>query len=101
MSQTWYSLPLGDGIMEAGASEEIRTAFEPVFDSLRRPPGMAVFKRFDPQNRLQCEVTAFFSPLAAQLAETLGAVPCRKPQRAGLILLAGEESCWTELFPEV
>jgi len=59
---------------------------------------MAVFTRYDSEGRLQCEVTAFFSPAAANLAAIFDAQPCFKPPREGLDLLAGDLHCWEKIF---
>jgi hypothetical protein len=60
---------------------------------------MAVFNYFDSEGRLQCDVTAYFSPACVELARKFGAKPCNQPPRSGLGLLAGDESAWNELFP--
>jgi hypothetical protein len=49
---------------------------------------------------LHCEVIAYFSPAARDVANALDAEPCERPVRAGLSLLAGEESSWSVLFAE-
>ena len=97
----WYSLPLGDGIMASDPSDQIRALFKEAFAAAGKPADMAVFTRFDSEGRLQCEVTAYFSPASAHVARKFGAQPCTKPARSGLGLLAGEESAWTALFPEI
>lgn len=99
-AETWYSLPLGDGLTEGSFSEEIVKVFEPLYEAAGRPTDMAVFKRFDSEGRLQCEVTAFFPPRAAEAAYKLGGNPCPKPARQGLALIAGETDSLNLLFPE-
>ena len=61
---------------------------------------MAVFTRPESEGRLHCEVIAYFSPAAHEVAEIVEAEPCAKPARAGLGLLAGDPSCWLLLFPD-
>lgn len=95
----WYSKSLGDGMWADGAAEEIQALFQPRFAAAQRSAAMAVFTRHE-EGRLHCEVIAYFSPAAGDLAQALGASPCPKPIRHGLTLLAGEESCWSLLFPE-
>ncbi len=95
----WYSKSLGDGMWADGAAEEIKTIFQPRFEAANRPPAMAVFARHE-EGRLHCEVIAYFSPAAGDVAQTRGASPCRKPVRTGLALLAGEAHCWPLLFPD-
>lgn len=81
-------------------SAEIEAAFMAAFAAADRPPEMAVFTRPESEGRLHCEIMAYFSPAAQEVAEAFDAEPCGKPARAGLGLLAGEEACWSVLFPE-
>ena len=97
---TWFSVSLGDGMMANEPSEEIRTAFLQKFPSSAKHLEMAVFTRNESEGRLHCEVIAYFSPAAAELANAFDAEPCEKPFRSGLGLLAGDEKCWSILFPE-
>jgi len=97
---TWYSINLGDGIMAVTPSGEIEEIFLQSFNAAGRPPDMAVFTRYEPEGRLQCDVIAYFSPAAADVAKAFDAEPCEKPARAGLGLLAGDKSSWSVLFPE-
>ena len=96
----WYSINLGDEIMAALPSAEIEAFFQRIFAETGRPPEMAVFTRSESEGRLHCEVIAYFSPAAAEVATAFDAQPCPKPVRAGLGLLAGDEGAWSVLFPE-
>lgn len=96
----WYSVSLGDGVTAGGPSSEIEERFLSAFTAAGNPPDMAVFTRPGSEDRLYCEVIAYFSPSAAQVATAFGARPCAKPVRAGLQLLAGDEGSWAVLFPE-
>lgn len=96
----WYSLSLGDGIMAAMPSVEIEEQFQRVYQSAGKPPEMAVFLRSESEGRLHCEVIAYFSPAASQVAKAFDAQPCVKPARPGLSLLAGDEQAWSVLFHE-
>lgn len=100
MTQTWYSLPLGDGMMADEPSEEIRIAFQAAFKSAGKPADMAVFKRHESEGRLHCEVIAYFSPSASGVAQLFDAEACQRPARSGLGLLAGDEASWSVLFPD-
>ena len=100
MESSWYSLSLGDGIMASMPAEGIREAFLPIFQQAGRPLDMAVFTRLESEGRLHCEVIAYFSPAAGEVAEVFDAEPCEKPFRAGLGLLAGDPNCWGFFFPE-
>lgn len=75
---------------------EIEAKFQPIFESAGKPARMAVFVRRE-EGRLHCEVIAYFSPQAKEVAEASDAQPCVKPAREGLELLAGDEDCWSLL----
>jgi hypothetical protein len=97
---TWYSKELGDGIMASVPSDEIKSAFLRLFTATGKPLDMAVFTRLESEGRLHCEVVAYFSPAAKDIALAFDAEPCEKPSRAGLGLLAGDKLSWSKLFPE-
>jgi hypothetical protein len=96
----WFSLSLGDGMMAGSPSAEIEDAFARAFAQAGEPATMAVFTRPESEGRLYCEVIAYFSPAAKQIAMEFDAEPCEKPVRTGLNLLAGKPEAWTALFPE-
>lgn len=95
----WYSKSLGDGVWAPTASAEIARLFQPFFESAGMPGNMAVFMR-EEAGRLHCEWFAYFSPAAGQAAKAVDARLCNRPARAGLSLLAGNQECWSALFPE-
>lgn len=97
----WYSISLGDGIMAAAPSAELETLFRRFFTAAGMPSNMAVFTRSESEGRLHCEVIAYFSPAAVEVAKAVEAQPCVKPERTGLSLLAGDERAWSKLFPEL
>ena len=94
----WYSVSLGDGVVAPAPSAEIEERFEMIFAAAGRPLDMAVFTRPESEGRLYCEVIAYFSPAAAEVARAFDAKPCVRPARAGLGLLAGDEKAWEVLF---
>ena len=96
----WFSVSLGDGIMAPGASAEIETIFQRVFTAAGMPPDMAVFTRSESEGRLHCEVIAYFSPSAQEVATAFHAHACSPPTRTGLSLLVGDEQAWSVLFTE-
>jgi hypothetical protein len=96
----WYFLNLGDGIMAAAPTDELKERFLHSFDEAGSPPEMAVFTRAESEGHLHCEVIAYFSPAAENIAEEFDADVCQKPARAGLGLLAGSAKSWSILFPE-
>jgi hypothetical protein len=97
---SWYSLSLGDGMMAGSPSADIEDVFSKRFSRAGKPPAMAVFTRPESEGRVYCEVIAYFSPVAADVARAFDAEPCEKPERTGLNLLAGDPGCWQVLFPE-
>ena len=97
--ETWYLVSLGDGIMSAIPSAEIEEQFQRSFIAAGRPHNMAVFTRSESEGRLHCEVIAYFSPAASEVARAVDAEPCETPARPGLGLLAGDPHCWSVLFP--
>ena len=98
--EPWYSISLGDGITAVTPSAEIEELFLKAFTAAGSPPEMAVFTRPESEGRLYCEVMAYFSPAALEVARAFGAQPCEKPARSELGLLAGDQRSWTVLFPE-
>lgn len=96
----WFSIPLGDGMMAPTQSAEIEEIFLPLFESAGKPVDMAVFTRNESEGRLHCEVIAYFSPAAAEVAKAFDAEPCEKPARGELGLLVGEKGAWSVLFAE-
>lgn len=98
--EKWYSIGLGDGMLAIEPSEEIKELFSQAYSAKGMPPEIAVFTRYESEGRLHCEVVAYFSPAAAEIAKALHAEPCEKPVRAGLGLLVGDERAWSSLFGE-
>lgn len=96
----WYSVSLGDRNMASTPSAEIEAMFLQAFNAAGQPANMAVFTRLESEGRLHCEVTAYFSPAAKEIATAFDAEPCEKPSRAGLGLLAGNKLSWSILFSE-
>ncbi|MEY2818714.1 MAG: hypothetical protein ACKOBL_08220 [Chloroflexota bacterium] len=98
--EKWYSIGLGDGMLAVEPSQEIQELFSEAYSAKGMPPEIAVFTRYESEGRLHCEVVAYFSPAAAEIAKALDAEPCEKPVRAGLGLLVGDERAWSSLFGE-
>jgi hypothetical protein len=97
---TWYRLSLGDGMTSGALATEIEEAFSRLPTTPTRPSEIAVFTRPESEDRLHCEVMAYFSPAAADVAKAFDAEPCTRPARAGLSLLVGDENSWSVLFAE-
>jgi hypothetical protein len=99
MMDTWFSKQIGDGIMAPMPSAQIEEIFLPLFETAGKPVNMALFTRYESEGRLHCEVTAYFSPAAADVAKALDAEPCERPSRTELGLLMGDKLAWSVLFP--
>lgn len=97
---TWYSKSLGDGMWAPALFAQIEEIFRPQFDQAGKPVEMAVFTRSESEGRLHCEVIAYFSPAAGEVAKSFDAEPCEKPLREGLGLLAGDPRSFAVIFPE-
>ena len=99
MTNSWRSLNLGDAIMAHQPLEQIREVFEQFVIKNGSTNKLAIFTRNDSEGRLHCEVTAYFSPDAGEIARLLKASPCEKPTSDNLDLFAGDENCKAVLFP--
>jgi len=71
--ESWYSIGLGDGITAAMPSAEIERSFLPLFNAAGKPADMAVFTRLESEGCLHCEVIAYFSPTAQDVAKAFDA----------------------------
>lgn len=98
--KSWYSVSLGDGVMAGTPAVDVETLFQQKFAAAGAPSDMAVFIRPESEGRLYCEIIAYFSPAAEEVARAFDAHPCEKPVRTGLGLLAGDPVCWSVLFPD-
>jgi hypothetical protein len=94
---SWFAKHIGDGMWAPMVCAEIEEKFQPLFESAGKPIEMAIFVRRE-EGDVHCEVIAYFSPEAGNVAEVFDAETCAKPSREGLELLAGDESCWSALF---
>ena len=93
-SAGWHAKELGDALMAHVELAAIESAVLAAQRDQPEKPGRAVFTRYDSEGRLQCAVTAYFSPAAAALANEFQAVACRRPERSGLTLLCGDAGAW-------
>jgi hypothetical protein len=98
MNTAWYTCNLGDAMLAGESLDKIRASFPAHGDRTFEGGDMAVFVRHESEGRLHCEVQVYFSPAAAGLARTFGAIACTRPSPLDLGLLAGPESAWESLF---
>ncbi len=96
----WFSLSLGDALVASEPMGRIEALCESAHANTERPEDMAVFVRYESEGRLHCEVTAYFPPVAAEVARQLDARPCARPSPNGLSLLVGADGVWSKHFPE-
>lgn len=96
--EQWYCKDVGDGMMAYLPLGEIEAEFEPRFRAAGRPDNMAVFKQHEMGSGLFCNVTAYLSPAAADVARACGAIPCDPPPADDITLVAGSKNCWAALF---
>lgn len=89
--ESWRALELGDLLSAQLTLDRLRDAI-----ASDGGPSAAIFTRRR-SGELHCEVTAYFSPGAAGIAEREGAERCPSPGRRGLELLAGPDTSW-DLF---
>ncbi|WP_097458986.1 hypothetical protein [Mangrovitalea sediminis] len=95
---TWFLLPLGDGITAQSVLSRIEPVFAHTYRQYGEPSDMAVFTQFLGGGDLHCSVNAYFSPATAGIATEFKALPCRRPRRESLELVFGGDACWERLF---
>lgn len=83
--QDWFMLNLGDAVLASERLGEIEARLQ-----ASRVTG-AVYMRHESEGRLHCELKLYFTPELAELAATLGALPCMRPSPVGLGPLAGSK----------
>ena len=97
-SHTWHCTSPGDGLIAVTPVAEVQERFLRAYEAAGAPVDMAVFTRLESEGRLHCQLMAYFSPAAREVAAAFDALPCTKPYRLGLELLAGDAQAWSVLF---
>jgi hypothetical protein len=95
----WYGKNLGDAMLAWEHLDRIQDLYVSIYGKTNRRSNVAVFYRHESEGRLHCEVWAYISPAAVELARAVAAEPCKQPSIDSLDLLVGPEECWTVLFP--
>ena len=94
----WTSVALGDGVDANMSSGQIQDAYMGLHVLGKITPDFAVFTYYDLRVSV---VTAYFSPTAASLGQTFGALPCDPPtDKEGFSLLVGDARSRSLLFRE-
>ncbi len=96
----WFSKGLGDPLLAGEPLDRIGALVRSARARAGGPRDLAVFVRHESEGRLHCEVRAYFSPAAADVARAVEAAPCDPPAPDGLTLLAGAPEAWRALFPD-
>jgi hypothetical protein len=94
----WFTKNLGDPLLATQALELIKSRCLEEYEKLNRPNDMAIFFRHETIGGLHCEVILYFSPAAASLAGSVGAVSCARPSADDLGILVGSEEGMAQLF---
>jgi hypothetical protein len=87
----WYCKNLGDAMLAGPALDALEAQFTVAFRAASCPNNMALLIRHESEGRLHCELIAYFSPAAREVAQRLGATSCRAPSADGLHRVAGGE----------
>ncbi|HEY7140384.1 MAG TPA: hypothetical protein VIE44_09820 [Methylomirabilota bacterium] len=96
----WCAKSLGDPLTAGEPMARIEELFRAAFARAGGPSDMAIFVRHESEGRLHCDVRAYFSPAASEVARAVQAAPCDQPAPDGLSLLAGAHEAWPALFPD-
>lgn len=94
----WFRLDLLPGLGEDG-DHSWQVAWSVAYEGQATDPGNALFR----QSRSAAGKGAvlYFTPQAAELAETFGARRCAAPPPDSLCLIAGDERAWLLHFPAI
>lgn len=98
--ESWFVKSLGDAMLAFEEQDRIEAYVSDVVQSPGCSDDVAVFVRHEADGRLHCEVKAYFSPAAREIAQRFDAAPCPQPSVHGLALLVGSDAAFTVLFPE-
>ena len=100
MMSAWSTKNLGDAMLAGEALARLEELFVSEYGRSGSADNIAIFIRHESEGRLHCEVKAYFSPGALNVAEAVDADRCARPSRDGLSLFVGPEESWLALFPE-
>lgn len=88
--ESWYALEVDGGPKFKKMKSKIQITFDSTFLKYGSPYDMGVYSS---PNAEANTVTFYFTPAAKPLAEKFGAVECEPPQKEGLELSIGPDSC--------
>lgn len=90
--QSWFVKNIGDAMMAVDSLEQIKWRVSQFCENADIPKNMAAFFRHETMNQLHCQVKVYFSPVLSELAVSLDADPCKKPDFKDLSdLFLGDE----------
>ena len=88
---TWFKKELGDAVMAAPVLETLKEQHAAMYGAADVAESPPLLVRYDASGGLHCEVTVYFSPAAASLANLIHAEACATPVLTGASLLAGKQ----------
>lgn len=92
----WFYITFREGVDATESQQKIKDVFVKFFTTSGTPENMGVFLR---QDIMQQALTFYFTPTAASVAKVFGAFRCQQPEKLGITLFAGPDTCWS-LFSE-
>lgn len=93
----WYHITVRDGVEASELQQKIKDIFLKFFTTAGSKESMGIFLRHD---ILQQTTTFYFTPTAAAVAKIFGAFSCQPPQKLGITLFTGPDTCWS-LFSDI
>ncbi|MFU8895727.1 MAG: hypothetical protein ACNA8J_05020 [Gammaproteobacteria bacterium] len=92
----WYVSNLGDAMLAHDALVDVQRRFDAACRQSESTESMALFVRHVSEGRLHCQVLIYFTPAASAIAQEFDAVPCARPARTDLDLLAGNAKAFSD-----
>ncbi|MFW2365043.1 MAG: hypothetical protein ACN4GW_01395 [Desulforhopalus sp.] len=88
--ENWYALDIDGGAKFSKLKSKIQITFDSTYLKYGSPYNMGVYSILNTEANT---VTLYFTPAAKPLAEKFGAVECEPPEKDGLELSIGPDSC--------
>jgi hypothetical protein len=97
VGKDWYFITIREGFAASEFEQKIKDVFLKFFTTSGTKEGMGVFIRHD---ILKQTATFYFTPTAAAIAKIFRAFSCERPQKLGITLFVGPDTCW-KLFSDL